>query len=333
MLARSFTPRVRHQEEDGTMSHFYEITSIVIKPPPNNIAKKIFFATFGGFGGLLLVASIICFIAWRPLGDPNPSLAKLALAVVLLIVIVIQAIFNLWQDYTTGRVMASIKNMLPSEIVVIRDGQVHKMPASELVSGDLVQLSMGNKIPADIRLIEVSSLSQSIARLECWDKLANVATDGGRRKKAHEEKYGTNDPSEIEHRSVQDAVEGKHFSAVVELIHREPFTSESKKLVLYVTDYTTNPFLSGTKLPAGIPPSLDGKVLKLALYDAHVQLSKHLKVGDFVSVRRMRITKNHTDGMSAKLGGEHPVEATCRTSTHKDLIAGLRRFLLVVLAV
>ncbi|KAJ8078261.1 hypothetical protein PM082_000467 [Marasmius tenuissimus] len=143
------TPMVqRRQKRDGKN---------VIKPPPNNIAKKIFFATFGGFGGLLLVASIICFIAWRPLGDPNPSLANLALAVVLLIVIVIQAIFNLWQDYTTGRVMASIKNMLLSEIVVIRDGQVHKMPASELVSGDLVQLSMGNKIPADIRLIEASS--------------------------------------------------------------------------------------------------------------------------------------------------------------------------------
>ena len=31
------------------------------------------------------------------------------------------------------------------------------MPASELVAGDLVQLSMGNKIPADIRLIQVSS--------------------------------------------------------------------------------------------------------------------------------------------------------------------------------
>ncbi|KAL0066516.1 hypothetical protein AAF712_006559 [Marasmius tenuissimus] len=218
------------------------------------------------------------------------------------------------------------------------------------------------------------SLSQSIARLECWDKSANVAAqmevghfislnnvrcrmnNNGtyelkmqepklrllseidakydkafagllERKKAHEEKYGTNDPSEIEHRSVQDAVEGKHFSAVVELIHREPFTSESKKLVLYVTDYTTNPFLSGTKLPAGIPPSLDGKVLKLALYDAHVQLSKHLKVGDFVSVRRMRITKNHTDGMSAKLGGEEHLlkRLVPGTDAHKDLIAGLRR--------
>ncbi|KAL0576968.1 hypothetical protein V5O48_005010 [Marasmius crinis-equi] len=150
------TPMVqRRQKRDGKN---------VIKPPPNNIAKKIFVATFGGFGGLLLGASIICFISWRPLGDPNPTLANLALAVVLLIVIVIQAIFNLWQgkltvasDYSTGRVMASIKNMLPSEIVVIRDGQVHKMPASELVSGDLVQLSMGNKIPADIRLIQVSS--------------------------------------------------------------------------------------------------------------------------------------------------------------------------------
>uniref|UniRef100_A0A0W0FSB1 Cation-transporting P-type ATPase N-terminal domain-containing protein n=1 Tax=Moniliophthora roreri TaxID=221103 RepID=A0A0W0FSB1_MONRR len=90
----------RRQKRDGKN---------VIKPPPKNIAKKIFVCTFGGF------------------------------------------------DYTTGRVMASIKNMLPSEIAVIRDGEVHRLPASELVSGDLVQISMGNKIPADIRLIKVSS--------------------------------------------------------------------------------------------------------------------------------------------------------------------------------
>ncbi|KAK1236402.1 hypothetical protein PQX77_000342 [Marasmius sp. AFHP31] len=218
------------------------------------------------------------------------------------------------------------------------------------------------------------SLSQSIARLECWDKSANVAAqmevghfislnnvrcrlnNNGtyelkmqepklrllseidakydkaftgllERKKAHEEKYGTNDPSEIEHRPVQDAVEGKHFSAVVEIIHREPFTPESRKLVLYVTDYTTNSLLSGTRLPAGVPSSLDGKVLKLALYDAHVQLSKHLKVGDIVSVCRMRITKNHTDGMSVKLGGEEHLlkRLVPGTDAHKDLIEGLRR--------
>ncbi|KAF9263793.1 calcium ATPase [Marasmius fiardii PR-910] len=138
----------RRQKRDGKN---------IIKPPPSNLGKKIFFGFFGGFGSLLFGSSIICFIAWRPLGDPNPSLANLALAIVLLITMIIQAVFNLWQDYTTGRVMASIKNMLPLEISVVREGSVSKIPAADLVQGDLVQIKLGNKVPADLRLIQVSS--------------------------------------------------------------------------------------------------------------------------------------------------------------------------------
>jgi len=62
----------------------------------------------------------------RPLGDPNPAVANLALAVVLLIVIGIQAFFNAWQDYSTGRVMASIFGMLPTDILVTREGNTFK---------------------------------------------------------------------------------------------------------------------------------------------------------------------------------------------------------------
>jgi len=128
----------------------------VITPPPKNLARKIFFYIFGGFGSLLFVASIICFIAWKPLGTP-PQPANLALAVVLLIVIAIQAAFNAWQDYSTGRVMASISGMLPSEILVTRDGETFKLPAESLVSGDIVQVTLGSKVPADLRLLNVSS--------------------------------------------------------------------------------------------------------------------------------------------------------------------------------
>lgn len=39
----------------------------------------------------------VCFIAWKPLGEPNPSPANLALAVVLLIVMLLNALFNMWQ--------------------------------------------------------------------------------------------------------------------------------------------------------------------------------------------------------------------------------------------
>jgi magnesium-transporting ATPase (P-type) len=46
-------------------------------PPKSNLAMQIFGYFFKGFGGILLVAAILVFIAWRPLGDPNPALANL----------------------------------------------------------------------------------------------------------------------------------------------------------------------------------------------------------------------------------------------------------------
>jgi hypothetical protein len=48
---------------------------------------------FGGFGTLLFIASILCFIAWKPLGEPAPQASNLALAIVLLKVIIIQTAF------------------------------------------------------------------------------------------------------------------------------------------------------------------------------------------------------------------------------------------------
>ncbi|SCV72109.1 BQ2448_4803 [Microbotryum intermedium] len=129
----------------------------VISPPPQNLPKKIFFFIFGGFGSLLFGAAVICIIAWRPLGNPHPDPSNLALAIVLLLVIALQAIFNAWQDHSTGRAMASISGMLPSDVLVCRDGNTFKIAAADLVSGDIVKITLGSKVPADLRLIECSS--------------------------------------------------------------------------------------------------------------------------------------------------------------------------------
>lgn len=52
----------RRQAQDGPNS---------FSKPPNRWARKIFGYVFGGFGSLLLGGSIICFIAWKPLGNPS----------------------------------------------------------------------------------------------------------------------------------------------------------------------------------------------------------------------------------------------------------------------
>ena len=95
-------------------------------------------------------------IGRKPLGNPNPQASNLALGVVLLIVLFLQAGFNVWQDFSTSRVMSSIKGMLPSDVLVLRDGNKVKLPAADLVNGDLIYLSLGEKVPADLRLIQVS---------------------------------------------------------------------------------------------------------------------------------------------------------------------------------
>ena len=128
----------------------------VLSPPPNNWLIKTLKYLYGGFGSVLLIAAILVFISWKPLGEP-PQLANLALAIVLVIVWVIQAAFSFLQDWSSSRVMASIKNMLPDHCIALRDGKQQELLGSELVPGDIILIRLGDKLPADLRFAQVSN--------------------------------------------------------------------------------------------------------------------------------------------------------------------------------
>jgi sodium/potassium-transporting ATPase subunit alpha len=98
----------------------------------------------------------LVFISWKPLGSP-PAIANLALSIVLLAVFFIQAAFNTWQDWSSSRVMASISTMLPDDCLILRDGTHVTVIVSEIAPGDILFIKSGNKLPADVRLVEVSS--------------------------------------------------------------------------------------------------------------------------------------------------------------------------------
>ncbi|KAI4690640.1 uncharacterized protein J4E88_002112 [Alternaria novae-zelandiae] len=125
-------------------------------PPPSGLLKKIIGYFFGGFGSILVVAGILVFVAWKPLGKP-PAVANLALACVLIAVWLIQAAFNAWQDWSTSRVMASIGTMLPDQCIVVRNGSHVSISALDLVPGDIIVIKQGNKLPADVRFVDISS--------------------------------------------------------------------------------------------------------------------------------------------------------------------------------
>jgi sodium/potassium-transporting ATPase subunit alpha len=125
-------------------------------PPESHRIQETIGYFFKGFGAVLLGGCILVFIAWKPLGQP-PAPANLALAIVLLAVFFIQAAFNMWQDWSSSRVMASIKNMIPDECLLIRDGVQVSAMAVDVVPGDLLLIKAGNKLPADVRFVRASS--------------------------------------------------------------------------------------------------------------------------------------------------------------------------------
>lgn len=69
------------------------------------------------------------------------------------------------QEGSAAEAAAALKAMLSSDAVVVRDGLETKVPANLVVPGDVVILSLGDRIPADIRMFEVNNVASAEAAL------------------------------------------------------------------------------------------------------------------------------------------------------------------------
>ena len=79
-------------------------------------------------------------------------------ALVILIIVVLNAIIGFVQEYRAEKAIEALRNMSAPQAVVRRGGTEARVEALELVPGDVVLLEAGNLVPADLRLYEVSSL-------------------------------------------------------------------------------------------------------------------------------------------------------------------------------
>ena len=73
-------------------------------------------------------------------------------------VVLINALIGFLQEGKAERALEAIRGMLPLRAQVLRDGRRHEVPAEDLVPGDVVFLASGDKVPADLRLLDVHSL-------------------------------------------------------------------------------------------------------------------------------------------------------------------------------
>jgi Ca2+-transporting ATPase len=86
-------------------------------------------------------------------------------AVIILAIVIASAVLGFTQEYRSEKAVEALKKMTAPTANVLREGKTMKIPASQLVPGDIILLYTGDKIPADARLLEVFTLKVDEASL------------------------------------------------------------------------------------------------------------------------------------------------------------------------
>lgn len=118
---------------------------------PETAARSIWAMFFAQFKNSLVIILLVAAVIAGFLGEIGD-------AVVILIVITLNALLGMIQEAKAEKSLAALKKMSQPSSVVLRDGHVHTIPSAELVPGDVVILEAGNIVPADLRLFEAANL-------------------------------------------------------------------------------------------------------------------------------------------------------------------------------
>lgn len=108
---------------------------------------------FIGFNIILWIAGVFAFLAYKPFGEPNPSIANLALGIILALVIISNSLLNVYQEMKSTKIISSFSKLYTTTVTVRRDGRSQQILADEIVPGDILVIRAGDKIPADCRFL------------------------------------------------------------------------------------------------------------------------------------------------------------------------------------
>lgn len=124
---------------------------------------KVFFKSFKEPIIIVLLGAVALsffssFYSFQIVGDKKHGLESLYEAIAIAILIIINAFLGFWQEISARKNLNSLKEMNNRFASVLRNGALEKISSNELVVGDIVKVTVGDFVEADIRWLELDEL-------------------------------------------------------------------------------------------------------------------------------------------------------------------------------
>ena len=103
-----------------------------------------------------ILLGIVCILIYTDIYLPEtPSYANI---IVIAILVTASTLLDFFEEYRSNKAAEELKEMVATTTTVIRDNKEIQIPINQVTIGDIVVLSAGSMIPADLRLIEAKDL-------------------------------------------------------------------------------------------------------------------------------------------------------------------------------
>ena len=126
--------------------------NVITKGQEDSIIKKIYESIINPFTVILLVIALVSFITnvWlaKP-GEEDPTTS-----IIIVTLVLISGGIRFIQELRSDKAASNLSRMIVNTATVLRDGSEQEIPIDEIVVGDVVKLSAGDMIPADVVLLD-----------------------------------------------------------------------------------------------------------------------------------------------------------------------------------
>ena len=126
--------------------------NVITKANQASLWQKIYESIINPFTVILLIIALVSLVTNVILAEPGEQ--DPTTPIIILVLVMVSGAIRFFQELKSDQAASNLSSLIVNTATVIRDGQESEVPIDELVVGDLVKLSAGDMLPADVLLLE-----------------------------------------------------------------------------------------------------------------------------------------------------------------------------------